>query len=448
MLSVFNQLIVDGDTLWAIKVGEWIVKNGDIPRCETFSWTACGNPWVAHEWLYDLLIYKFHSAFSYCGIGLMVFIPLIFLMFFIWRMYSAEKKNIIITSIIFIIVIFSFKNFIAARPQVFSYLFFTYFLYVLLYNKKILWTLPLITVLWANVHGSVILGVMMVLLQLTYETAFLFYSERRLSINKKLSALAILVPVFSLINPYGIELWKASLWQITYQMNRYILEWQPPDFKDTTWTGLYIFIIFTTVCICFSTKEIKDRHKIYLLSIYLLGTFFEAMTSLRYFPYLMICWGLFALALISGQLFSETVWRKRIAFLFVCVAVFMVSTAGKLPATIEDALSNEEWPLAAVSSLESRKTFNYYTWGGYLIFKDIPVFIDGRADAYQKSSDVYNDYVNATNFKTDPIEILDKYDVEQVIMPVNGPLDIYLKRLGWAEKYRDETAVIFIRNNS
>jgi hypothetical protein len=84
-------------------------------------------------------------------------------------------------------------------------------------------------------------------------------------------------------------------------------------------------------------------------------------------------------------------------------------------------------------------------WGGYLVYKDIPVFIDGRADVYWRDSDVFQDHSSATRFLKDPIEIFDKYSVEQVIIEVNSPLDIYLLRLGWVEKYRDETAVIFLK---
>jgi hypothetical protein len=325
-------------------------------------------------------------------------------------------------------------------------MFFVYFFYVLYRRCNLLWTLPLVTVIWANMHGSIILGIAMVILQFTYDTVYRYVKDKNISISKDLLTVAILVPLTSLINPFGIDLWKASILQITNNMNKQIYEWQPPDFSEPVWLFAYLSIIILTVLISFSNKDIVEKRKFYLLSIYLFVTFYEACTGVRFFPYLAICWGLFVLTLLPGELFSDKSWNKKIFLIFSLLLIIMILQSGKPPVSIEEAIDKKSWPIEAVKQLENKRTYNSYMWGGYLIYMNIPVFIDGRADVYWKNSDVFEDSLDINRLEKDPIDLLNKYNVEQIIIPINSALDIYLKRAGGIEKYRDETAVIYDLN--
>jgi hypothetical protein len=283
----------------------------------------------------------------------------------------------------------------------------------------------------------------MVFLQMTYDTVFNYIENKKLVLSKNLMITTILVPLFSLINPYGIELWKASLMQITHDMNKQISEWKPPDFSEPGWLILYMSIIIITVLISFSNKSIIDKRRFFLLSIYLFGTFFEAMSGIRYFPYLTICWGLFVITLLPNDLFSDKKWNKRLFAVFASLTLIIIFSIDKIPASIEEAVDKNKWPIEAVKHLEDKRLFNDYMWGGYLVYLKIPVFIDGRADVYWKNSDVFEDQLGTVRLTKDPIEIFEKYNVEQVIIPVDKPLDIYMRRSGNSEIYRDEIAVIY-----
>ena len=446
ILSKIDRLIVDGDTFWAIKVGEWIALHKSVPYQDVFSWTVYGKPWVAHEWLFDLIIYQFYQTFGFYGIILAVFLPITAAFYFLWKTYAAERKSLVLTIIMFSIAVLMLRFGVAARPQVYGYMFFVYFLYVLVNNNKLLWTLPLTAAVWANFHGSVLLGIAMVLLQFTYESAYKTITGKKIYINFKLLIYSILVPLFSLINPYGFELWNTSYYLITSKINKQIIEWQPPDFNDIGWLAVYFTIIVTTVFFCYVKNDaVHDNKKFGLIAIYLFGTFYEALTGARYLPYLVMCWGLFLLMILPGDLFTQKHWEKKIGIFYALIILIIILGAGRVPSNLDEAIDTKLWPVEAVSHLEYKNTFNDYMWGGYLVYKDIPVFIDGRADVYWRDSDVFQDHSSVTRFLKDPIEIFDKYNVEQVIIEVNSPLEIYLHRLGWVEKYRDETAVIFLR---
>jgi hypothetical protein len=446
VISKVNNIVVDGDTFWAIKVGEWISTNNSVPFRDTFSWTVNGSPWVAHEWLFDYLIYIFYKSLGLYGIVLLVLIPIAFAFYFLWKLYAAEQKGAVLTIIIFVITLMMLRYGIAARPQVFGYMFFAYFLYVLVNKQKLIWTLPLAAIIWANFHGSVLLGIGMVILQFVYESAYRSITVKKIYIDYKLLLISILVPLFSLINPYGIELWKTSFLLITSDINHQIIEWQPPDFNDSGWLFVYFVIIITTVFISYTkTVVIKNKKKLGLILIYLLGTFYEAITGVRYLPYLVICWGIFILMHLPDSLFMEEHWKRKIGIFCSLIALIIILSIGKIPSNMDEAIDKETWPVDAAAYLDKRNTFNDYMWGGYLIYRGIPVFIDGRADVYWRDSDVFLDHGNATRFLKDPQEIFDKYNVDQIIIETDSPLDFYLGRTGWAEKYRDETAVIYLR---
>ena len=75
-----------------------------------------------------------------------------------------------------------------------------------------------------------------------------------------------------------------------------------------------------------------------------------------------------------------------------------------------------------IKKVKPKRLFNFYGYGGYLIYNNIPVFIDGRADMYSKHTlkDTFDLQNNGYNY------ILDKYNFDMIIIPQNIALNIYL----------------------
>ena len=108
-----------------------------------------------------------------------------------------------------------------------------------------------------------------------------------------------------------------------------------------------------------------------------------------------------------------------------------------------------EYPSLAVaylqeSGLADERGYNTYIWGGYLIWHDIPVFIDGRADVY--GDDFMEYYMQTFNVTQSWREPLDEYAVQYVLTDKYGTLAVLLETdMGWESTYVDELAQIFIR---
>ena len=107
------------------------------------------------------------------------------------------------------------------------------------------------------------------------------------------------------------------------------------------------------------------------------------------------------------------------------------------------------YPVAAVDFLEEAGLaqapgYNSYNWGGYLIWRGLPVFIDGRADVYGDDFIFY--YLKTFELQEDWRQPLDDYNVAYVIMETGSPLNTLLAASGeWQEAYADDVAQIFIK---
>jgi hypothetical protein len=49
-------LLGDPDSHWHIAVGNWILAHGTVPTVDSFSFTFAGQPWIAKEWLSQVLL--------------------------------------------------------------------------------------------------------------------------------------------------------------------------------------------------------------------------------------------------------------------------------------------------------------------------------------------------------------------------------------------------------
>src|SRR6266481_7098925 len=71
LLAMAARNVVDPDVWWHLKTGQYIAEHHSVPHRDPFSYTRAGQPWVAHEWLTDLLLYQIHRITGWGG-GLIV----------------------------------------------------------------------------------------------------------------------------------------------------------------------------------------------------------------------------------------------------------------------------------------------------------------------------------------------------------------------------------------
>ena len=132
---------------------------------------------------------------------------------------------------------------------------------------------------------------------------------------------------------------------------------------------------------------------------------------------------------------------------FVITAVVIIMSMQYINDLLDDEYVNEssypvkasEWILKNLD-VSQIKLFNEYNFGSYLLYKDIPVFIDSRADLYtpefngDSGKNIFSDFLNADNTGTYYGSIFEKYEVTHIIVYKGSKINMFIKNAD-SEKY-------------
>ena len=66
-LSIGGILLRDSDTLWQIRIGQWIVEHGAMPYTDVHSFTRPGEPWMSSSWLSQVLYAVSYGSLDWAG---------------------------------------------------------------------------------------------------------------------------------------------------------------------------------------------------------------------------------------------------------------------------------------------------------------------------------------------------------------------------------------------
>lgn len=144
----------------------------------------------------------------------------------------------------------------------------------------------------------------------------------------------------------------------------------------------------------------------------------------------------------------------RIVTLILIVLIAVVIFKDKVDDTIVDDAS---YPVEASKyikenlNLDNIRLYNEYNYGSYLLFEEIPVFIDSRCDLYtpefnNQDKDIFSDFMNISNINVYYEEQFEKYDITHVMMYKNAKLNLLLsKDDNYNELYNDGNFVIYER---
>ena len=122
-----------------------------------------------------------------------------------------------------------------------------------------------------------------------------------------------------------------------------------------------------------------------------------------------------------------------------------------------EIVSGNNYPIEATEYIKENldvkniKLFNEYNFGSYLLFKDIPVFIDSRADVYDPAfndweDDIFRDFMNLINAPDDYEEKLEHYGITHLLIYKKSTLNKVLKLDdNYNQLYKDDNFIIYER---
>jgi hypothetical protein len=442
-------LLADGDTFWHLVVGEQIVRDHSFPIVDEYSYTRAGAPWIAKEWLSQVILYWAFSSGGWRGLALFTatIAALSYSILFAWLCRRVEP----IVALTMTVATYSLgMGSLLARPQIFFYL-----LLVLcacglvgaVEKKKTPWWLPPLTALWANLHASFPIAFVLAAVFGLEAVASAAPSERvRTALKWALVLLGSLIATG--LTPYGYGPLLVSLKLVDSKEINAIDEWRPIGFGLM---GVYgAAFIAGSLAIVIAARAGWTR----AAPIALCGALMAR--HVRFFPLFAIV-AAPALATPIAGLFprfarrpsapSETARKIAIAALGAAsLTAVLVLSFGAKPFPAPGMA-----PAAALEAAElfhlSGPVFNDYSFGGFLIFNGVKPFIDSRAELYLGGLFEKTRQAELGESGAAFLSLLDEYHVTWALLARDSEGALKLRASKeWTEKYADGTASVFVKD--
>jgi hypothetical protein len=371
---------LDPDFGWHLRMGELILKNG-IPQTDPFTYTMPSYRFIDHEWLVDIFFAKAYPVIGVDGITL-VFILLSCIAVCLPLLISKKKWSFVP----FILSGLCLVPYLGIRPQVISWICFSGLL-VLFFNqtywKRFRWSMPLLFLFWANVHGGFVLGILILFLFLTTK----MIADRKVHLQDCI--LFVLSILATLLTPYHVDMWREVWISVSDNSLRFaIQEWLPALF---TFNLGFIFLMPFSVSLV-----LLYRARFSLSEKVLFGTLlFFALSSSRHIPFFaLLSLPIMAkgFAFFYDSLQKDTISKKRFALVYRIMSGGVIGLLCICIGVIFFAQHASAVPKGAVEYLKHHPSkgnlFAEYDWGGYLIWKypEKKVFVDGRMPSWHAAS--------------------------------------------------------------
>lgn len=482
------RLLSDADTGWHIRNGDHILAIHSIPHADSFSYTMQGAPWYAWEWLYDIVISLVHR---FGGLNAVVVLSalLVALAFaLLFRLAARLSGNVPIAAALTLISIGASSIHFLARPHLVTWIFVLVWFAVLdEFRRTNAWKrltlLPLLMLLWVNLHGGFLMGLM---LPVIFAAAIIWTavttSDKSARLNnwiaaRRIGLITLAIAAATFANPYGYHLYGHLREYLgsSFLMNN-ISEFLSPDFHFVQVKLFYLLLMIGFVAIAWSKAS--------ALGVLLVA--FSAWAGLyaaRNIPISSMLLTLVSAPLLakaladldsrcdlsrrvrklgaSAEAFSSRMNTLDAQLKWHVLPVALVVFAGVVSANdgrlgsqqiLDLKFDAKHLPVEAAEYLASEKimaqTFAQDGWGGYFIYRLNPVgfrvFTDDRHDFYGEA--FLKDYFQVTRLGPDWSGVLKKYWVNYAVVEPDSALATALRGSSdWTLAHQDKTALVFAR---
>lgn len=456
------------------KIGEMIVENGAIPRTVLFpfSWVQA-NTFNAHEWLPSVVFHELDHAFGHehllfaQGMAGLILFGLSLLLAV--RLSRSLANGLLLAAAAMVVANYRFHF----RPELFALVFFLLLLLVLTsYRARsdwrtLAWAAP-IAVLWANCHGSFLVGPVLASIFACGEAAESYRRgagqpprervARAARMGMPYAATAAVMAVCSLANPLGFELLRFALTLSASEVTRaFIEEWRPT--LSAGFMSRWPFKLFIGAVVATIGVLIVHRRRATITDLLLFGAFgllaFQRTRFIVFFGYvaLVVCARLIAQAPRRKLLERATlVAASGLAGIGIALAVQFGNVWGAFPYMAPS--SNFTEPMIDRLSRPSMRgnVFNSYELGAELIYRTYPRLrpsMDSRIDSYGDRYFLLQDQL----LRDEPLlrDFVTDFDIRYMLL-LWRDFEFIKKMKGlqreWAVDFADQKMVLLARRNA
>jgi hypothetical protein len=450
----------DPDLGFHLKYGKWITENHHVPVTDQSTYTVPDHPYIDLHWLFQVVIYQVYSVAGYSGISLFVCILGLFLSLMLMLRNRTFSIPVSVTAIALLAGFLIIDPRIAPRPEMFTFLFLTGILLVLdLYaehRKNYLYLIPVIMLLWCNMHALFVLGLIV--------TA-VYFTGSWIQLNKPdITLLGWLAVSFLVcfVNPYGIHAFSLPIQLLTRFdpnniFNQHIQEFLPFFRQPRFVFRDFIFLTFTVTAVFFTAFTWRKRklHELILMAMFAV----LAYSSIRNIP-LFVLITLPVISRAAVELKNRITFLRRPLSLIVFILMILLP-AMLIPRLLTNAyyITNNSYiktgmgidsyhqPVEAAAFIVNHhldgRILNSIGFGGWLSWTlRQPVFIDGRLEVMQEP--LYNEITDSWHRGLP--SLIARYKPQLIVYSyqVYYPWTLQLKEMtDWRLIYVDGQAAIF-----
>ena len=481
---VANRLLGDAGTGWHIRTGEQILATRSVPHIDTFSSTMTGKSWFAWEWLFDVVVGELHATMGLNGV--VWFTALVIASVFAWtfRLLIARGVDVLTVLVLTMLALYASMIHFLARPHVVSWLLALAWFWILDSTERAelpanrVWILPLLMLIWVNVHGGFLLG--FVLLALFWVGAvweWFATKENRIEESlariaaakrtRKLLCVGLVSAAASFVNPYG---WKLHAHIYSYLSNSFLMdhvdEFKSPNFHGVAQKCFAVLLLIAVAAVAARGRRLKMSEVLTVLFAVYAGLY-----ATRNIPVSSILLVMIVAPLLRARNSREVspdgaffhrmtriearsrghLWCVAFAVLTLCVC----ANGGRIGAKqlMHASFEPSRMPVEAVTFLEQHSmngpVFAPDSWGGYLIYRLYPrekVVLDDRHDLYGEP--FLKSYVTTLHGESGWRQFLDQHEIGCIILPKDAALTSLLLETGdWKPIYTDPFAIVFARDS-
>lgn len=482
----------DDDVFWHLATGRYILQTGHVPSVDIFGFLTQGQAWMPFEWGWDVLTYSVYSFSGYIGISILRTLLLIIVFYIFYHILNKFKVSNTLSVFSLLILAFGVIDRLTPRPHLMSYVFFALLIWIICEhryfnrgNRKVLYFIPVIFLLWANMHMGIIAGGFLMVIYFITEVLDTFYPSLNSSIKpltkKELMFLLIILAASSLmmlVNPNFLQTYVYAYDHTKMKMLETVNEWMSPfseryhdSFVSYIYKSLLIFGIanifyavrkkdwfFALLYISFALYSVRAMR---FTVDYVLITFVFIVTSVYYYldalknvdlkdflfkkPALKIILGLFIIFLTynipDNKLYLEYMTYYRVTGFGI--------NSDFIPTALFDFMKVNDIPN------KGDRVFNHFGTGGFFVwnFEGKQNFIDSR----NLNDDIFMKYQQILGKRQGFEQKLEEYGIDYAIYLApdlvrdpkemdNTCISYFSKSPNWKLIFWDDKSFLWVKN--
>ena len=453
---------LQNDTFYTIKIGEHIIQEKGIDMIDPFSWHE-NLEYTYPHWLYDVIIYGIYSLGGMTGIYISTCIFAIILGITVYIVNSKLARNQVVSFFITIGVMYMLKDYITARAQLVTFILFILQIFAIeklieTKQKRYGLALIIISILVANLHVAVWPFTFVLYLPYIAEYIIAILEEKtakkfgkeikqgeKLLAEKKdgvklLVIVMIICILTGLLTPLGTTPYTYLVKTMQGNTTDNINEHQPLILINDS--AVISAIIILLAILIFTKVKIRLSDLIMLGGLTLLMFYSKRQSTI------WVLVGGIILNRLIYSLLEKDADKKAInsiisKFGIFALIVVMLSASFYLirpklkTQYIDESLYPVQMSEFILNYFEENnidrakvRLYNEYNYGSYLLYRDIPVFIDSRADLYAPEfnggRDIFTDFIESSNLSVYFGDIFEKYDITHVILYKNSKINMII----------------------